>query len=331
MRAVVLAVLFAVSSPAVSTAQTLAGAEPIIDVAPVIVTGVQPGPGMWKVSKGEHVMWILGTQSPLPTGMEWVSRDVEAVLAQAQEVISAPNFIADADIGFFGKLALLPAFIGFRKNPGGRTLQEIVPAEMHARWLGLKHKYIGRDRGIEKWRPIFAAMELYGEAIEDSGLGFGSVVDPVVTKVAKERGITHTQPVVRVSIDEPKAALREFRTSTLDDIACFDKTLRRLETDIGAMTERANAWAVGDLDRLRALPVIDNSQTCVNAALQTGLAKKLGMDDAEARTERAWIEAAQNALARNRVTFATLPMQDVLRGDGYLARLAAAGYAVEAP
>lgn len=328
MRAVVLAVMLAVSSPAAPAVQV--GTEPIIDAAPVVVTGVQPGPGMWKVSRGDHAMWVLGTQSPLPEGIEWISRDVDAVLAEAQEVISPPHFIADADIGFFGKLALLPSLIGMRKNPQG-TLQEVLPADMYTRWQGLKRKYIGRDRGIEKWRPIFAAMELYGEAVEDSGLTFDDVVEPVIAQAVKSRGITHTRPTVRVNIDEPKAAIKEFRASELDDIACFDKTLQRLETDIGAMAERANAWAIGDLDMLRALPAIDNSRTCIDSALQTGLARKLGMADAEARTRAAWLEAAQTALARNRVTFATLPMRDLLRPDGYLAQLQAQGYTVEAP
>ena len=46
--------------------------EPVLEA--VVVTGVQPGPGLWKVSKGEHVLWILGTLSPLPNQMQWDSR-----------------------------------------------------------------------------------------------------------------------------------------------------------------------------------------------------------------------------------------------------------------
>jgi len=43
----------------------------------VLVTGVQPGPGMWKVSKGEHVLWVLGTLAPLPKHISWQSHDVQ--------------------------------------------------------------------------------------------------------------------------------------------------------------------------------------------------------------------------------------------------------------
>src|SRR5690348_2085441 len=30
----------------------------------VLVRGSQPGPGLWRVSKGDHTLWILGTLGP---------------------------------------------------------------------------------------------------------------------------------------------------------------------------------------------------------------------------------------------------------------------------
>jgi len=330
--------LFAVvltAVPLVSFAQSdalsQAQAAPIIDEAPVVVTGVQPGPGMWKVHKGDHTMWVLATQTPLPKKMEWVSRDVQAVLGQADEIIWTPGFVADADIGFFGKLALVPSLLGIRKNPDGRTLQEVVPADMYARWATLKRKYLGRDGDVEKWRPMFAAMELYQEAVDKSGMTFRGVVSPVVSEVAKARGIPITTPRVTVKIEEPRAAIKEFRKGALDDVACFDATLRRLETDLEAMAVRANAWAVGDVDTLRSLPVHDQNRTCMAAAMRTSVMRRHGADNFEARIEQAWLDAADKALAKNRVTFAMLSMQDVLRPDGMIAKLQAKGYEVEAP
>ena len=46
-----------------------AAGMPIRDEAPVVVSGEQPGPGLWRVEKDGHVMWVLGTQSPLPEHM----------------------------------------------------------------------------------------------------------------------------------------------------------------------------------------------------------------------------------------------------------------------
>ena len=41
----------------------------------VLVVGEQPGPGLWKVSSGEHVMWILGEISPCPRKVRWKSKN----------------------------------------------------------------------------------------------------------------------------------------------------------------------------------------------------------------------------------------------------------------
>src|SRR3982751_3974391 len=73
----------------------------------IVVSGEQPGPGLWKVSTGDHVLWILGTLTPLPKDMHWQSKEVEAAIASAQGVLDPPRVKIDADVGFFGKIALL--------------------------------------------------------------------------------------------------------------------------------------------------------------------------------------------------------------------------------
>src|SRR4030081_2734532 len=59
-----------------------------------VVTGEHEGPRLWKVrkpggpmSQGDHVLWILGTLTPLPKKLIWQSDSVEAVLQQSQEVV----------------------------------------------------------------------------------------------------------------------------------------------------------------------------------------------------------------------------------------------------
>jgi hypothetical protein len=321
--------LAAVSASAFAQTPSTSG-PPIRDLAPLVVSGVQPGPGLWKVRRGENTMWVLGTVSPLPRRMEWESRDVEKVIAQSQEVIEGPGVRIDADIGFFGKLVLAPKAFGARKNPDGQTLQQVVPPDMYARWLVLKHKYVGDDRSVESYRPILAAMELYQEAIKDTGLRQGGVVWPVVERLAKRYKVPRTETMVTVMIQDPKVALQELRVSKLEDLDCFSRTLQRLESDLGAMRERANAWAVGDLEALKALPYTDQNEACRRAASQSAVLRKR-TGDVEAQAAARWIGAAEAALAKNRVTFAVLPMRELLKPDGYVAKLRAKGYAVEEP
>lgn len=320
------------TSPAPATATVTAASDPDVrDLPTMVVTGVQPGPGLWKVSKGDHVLWVLGTLSPLPRGMEWDSKVVDATIAQSQEVLFSPSVSVGTDSGFFGNLALIPSALKARRNPDGKRLQDVVSPAQYARWQVLKARYIGSDRGIEQWRPVFAAMELYEKAIEKSGMSGRGVTGPRVSKMAKQHGIKTTNPVVKITIKNARKVLKEFATTTLDDGDCFARTLDRIETDIGTMRARANAWAIGDIQTLRELPYGNQFTACSAAFSSAELARKNGIADMSQQIESKWMSAAESALARNRSTFATLPIAELLKRDGYLAKLEAKGYEVEAP
>lgn len=303
----------------------------IRDLDTLVVTGEQPGPGLWKVTRGGHVLWILGTVTPLPKDMTWLSRQVEATIADSQEVIAPPSVSFGTELGVLRTMMLIPTALKARKNPDGKTLQEVVPADLYARWSALKARYIGRDGGVEKWRPIFAAQELYEAAIKRSGLSLKGVVQPVVDEAAKRHGVPVTQARVTLKIDDPKATLKEFADSAMDDRECFAKTLSRIETDLDAMRARGNAWAVGDIATLRTLPQGDQYRTCLDALAATGVAKRLDIADLRQRVAANWLAVAQDAIARNNSTFASLPVADLLESGGLLDTLREAGYTVEDP
>ena len=306
-------------------------AETIRDIDTVVVSGVQPGPGMWKVSRGEHVLWILGTLSPMPKNMSWLSRDVEATIAQSQEVLEPPSASIGTDLGMFRSMLLIPSALKARRNPDDKTLREVVPAELYARWLPLKARYIGSDRGVEKWRPVFAAQELYEAAMRRSDLSLKGIIWPVVERSAKEHKVKITSSKVELKIKDPKAVLKDFANTTLSDTDCFAKTLSRIEGDIEAMRARANAWAIGDIEALRALPQGDQYEVCLRAVTASGAAQRLGFGDLRERVVQSWLSSADKALLNNRTSFASLPIAELLKPDGYLARLQARGYTVEAP
>lgn len=297
----------------------------------ITVSGRQPGPGLWKVSKGEHVLWILGTLSPLPRGMEWDAQNVEEIVAGAQELILAPSVYIKSDVGFFGRLAMIPTAFKARKNPDGKLLQDLVPEADYARWQVLKARYIGNDRGIEQWRPIFAAFELYNRAIKASGMTTSSVVGERVGAIAKRAKLTTTSSRVELKITNAKGLLKEFTKTSLDDIQCFTLTLSRLENDVANMAARANAWATGDIASLRDLPFRNQFTACNAAFTEAALARKAGIQDLAQQMERKWMANAEAALARNASTFATLPIAELLKPDGYVAKLRAKGYVVESP
>lgn len=318
-------------SPQTVPIPTGVGADGIRTEEAVVVTGDQPGPGLWLVRKGGHDLWILGTLSPLPAKMQWQSRHVEDVIANAQEVIRGPSVSLTVKAGFFKSLMLLPSMLGARKNPDGKTLQEVVSPASYARWIALKARYIGNDRGIEKWRPLFAAQELYKEAMKDSGLDNAKSVWPVIDKAIEAHHPNVTVVKEQIVITDVKPLLKEWSKTTLDDLACFDNTMTRIETDLDAMRLRANAWATGDMAALQALPPPYQFDACRNAITEAGIGKRLGFGDLQKKVEAEWLAAVDVALDKNAVTFATLDMKDMLGANGYLAKLKAKGYLVLAP
>jgi uncharacterized protein YbaP (TraB family) len=314
-----------------ATAQPTGDEPRIVDIGAVVVSGAQPGPGMWKVSKGDHVLYILGTLSPLPKRMEWVSGEVEKTITQSQAVIDPPSVKLDAHIGFFRSMLLVPSLLKTRKNPDGKTLQQVVPANLYARWLQLKQRYMGSDGGVEKWRPIFAAQELYEAAIRKSGLDQKDVVGPIVASAAKRNNVARISTQTSFTLKDPKAAIAEFNKTALADTDCFAKTMVRIEGDLDAMRTRANAWAVGDVAALRTMSFDDQYVACTRAITESALAQKLGLGDVRAQVANTWLAAAQKSLDEHPVSFATLPLASLLREDGYLARLRARGDTIEEP
>lgn len=297
----------------------------------IVVSGEQPGPGMWKVSKDDHVLWILGTLSPLPEKMNWVSRDVEAIIAESQEVILMPNVSLSVKGGMIRGLFLLPSLMKARNNPDKEKLVDVVPPELYARWEVLKARYMGNGNSVEKRRPIFAAYELYESAIKRSGLSQKDIVTRVVKKAARRNKVEMVEPELDLRIESPGTALREFRKSPLDDIDCFAKTMSRIETDIEAMKLRGNAWATGDIKAILALPYTDQLQACSDAILKASVIEERGLDDMRPRIYSIWLTAAESALQRNASSFAILPMRLLLADDGLLTRLRDRGYAIEPP
>jgi uncharacterized protein YbaP (TraB family) len=312
------------------------GAAAPVEPEKFLAVGDQPGPGMWMVGNGTNVLWIVGSQSPLPKKMSWRAKGVEAVVAKAQEVLREPAMTLRADkVGFFTALTLVPAALEAKNNPDGATLADVLPPPLFARWEVLRDKYIDEarnpDNTVDRMRPMFAALQLQERAIAKSGMTTTGVVWPVIEAAAKKHNVKISEVAFSASIDNARAALKEFNSTRLADVDCFEKTLDRIETDLDAMRVRANAWAVGDVNALRSLSVSQQRAACEAAFRGASSLKILGALDVPAQLEAAWMTAAETALANNTVTLAVLPAHQLLSPEGYLAKLKAKGYAVLEP
>ncbi|HEY0584794.1 MAG TPA: TraB/GumN family protein [Pseudoduganella sp.] len=296
----------------------------------VVITGQRPGPGLWKVSKGEHVMYVFGDYAPLPVKMDWRSNEVESIIAKSQEYLPKPSF--GISVGWWGGIKMLPFAIGAKDNPNGGKLIDVLPAETYDRWQALKTKYIGKNDGIERERPMFVADTLYRQGLEKNGLTMRTGVYSKLDQLVKQYKVKVTPSNVETELESPSQALRAFKNSPGTDVLCFARTVERLESDLDAMRVRANAWAVGDMTKITSLSFVDREAACTDAILNNDAFKaNEKLKQAKETMRKNWLANAERALEANSSTFAVLSLAQLLDQEGPLAELQAKGYKVEAP
>ena len=290
----------------------------------VQVVGEQPGPGLWKVTKGAHVLWLLGTLDHVPKGMTWRSRQVQAAIGSSQQVLAnAPAVSASLNPVLLFRLYF--QWRGLQKDPDRTRLRDWLPAALYARFEALKARYDPHDARIEELRPPFAALRLYRRALDAAGLTRDNEIDRAVIELARR----HDVPVVRASVrvGDPLGTLKQLRAlSPALEVDCLATTVQRLESDLPLMQARARAWAVGDIAQLRSLPYPNQLEACVTALSAAPDVKALVRSAADA-----WMSAAESALDKDRVSFAIRPIYELLAPNGPLARFRAEGYLVEDP
>jgi hypothetical protein len=294
----------------------------------VLVTGERPGPGMWRVSRGDHDLWILATLVPLPKKMVWRSRAVEERIAASQALITPPEFTPD--IGFFRGMMLLPSLLQARHSPDGKTLEEELPHDLWIRWLALRVKYL--DHSDEKIRPVIAAFDLYLHAVDQVGLtDDDDQVWGVVRRIADVHHVPTIHVDLKVPLKDPKGDIRQLKEISREaEVGCLEKTMQRIETDLPSMVRRANLWSLGDIDGLRAMPFPNEAVACRNAFLSVPEFEAQA-SQIETSMNTMWLNAVDSALENNVSSFAVLPIRELFEADGLLAKLRIKGYTVLEP
>jgi len=301
----------------------------------VVVSGAVQGPGLWRVSDAQgHELWILATLTPLPANIEWHAAPTLAHVASAQQILWEPRLSLDVDAGLFKKLALGVRFKRTERNPDGKTLRDLLPAPTYERWERLRARYLPKERGLDKKRPIVAAQLLLNAAIKANGLRATNLaIRQPIMDAAKAHAVEELKPKIelRFSAKTAKAVAIEVRHVALRDVECMQATLDAVERDLPRMLTNANAWATGELDRVEFQQLQRRNRLCVDVFSESELAQRYGLPDVRQSIHERWLDEARAALARNQNTLAVVRLEALLGADGYLARLRSAGYRIEAP
>lgn len=301
------------------------------ELQPVVISARPAGPALWKVSSGDHVLWVLATVPVAPKHFNWRSEEVERVLASSRSLLGSPGIMPDAKIGVFSMMGLLPMVIHIGNLPDNGTLQTTLPAPLYARWVMLRQRYMDDSRRFEHLRPFVAVEKLKSRAYAQAGLvEEGDEIESAVKKLAKKHRVPEVDTQYHLFIKDPKTLIRDFKAISMDESACFSYELDALEHTLLTASSQSEAWAMGDVARLKS-SVDEAADPCWQGLDSSPLEKDLGVHDIEASVNDAWLAAAEKALADDQQSFALLELADVVEPNGLLSKLQARGYTVEAP
>ena len=289
-------------------AQDLSSGEP----ETVLVQGERPGPGLWRISRDGHVLWLLGTHSPLPVYMTWRSEQVETAISESNEVL-----------GTYAVSLKVPAEMqAINRKP----LKSVLSSRSYKQWQQLKQKYLGDQLPTEKLLPAEAAILLQSSAYRRAGLVDSLDTWRTIYGLARDYKI----PVHRMDYEIDLGTAKPSKPDARRGVTYLEQTMQRLDGDIKQAVARANAWANGDIEQLRSLAEADASYASLLARSWPYLTKEQS-DSVAQQAENRLVSELDRALRRNQTTFAGLPIYIVFKNDGPLAAMRTLGCVVEEP
>jgi uncharacterized protein YbaP (TraB family) len=200
-----------------------------------------------------------------------------------------------------------------------------LPANLYTRYTVLRDKYLPKEDKLERQRPAIVAVRLYAEALEATGLTYGGEnIQKTIERIARRARVERVDTEIKVSVPDLLDGAAELSAEA--EIECFATILSSIETDLPARAARARAWATGDIAGLRDLDFPDIRGDCLSFAASSAMLRQMLED-----SSNQWLAAAENALAVNKSTFATLDIRDLVGADGLLAQLRERGYEVREP
>jgi uncharacterized protein YbaP (TraB family) len=285
----------------------------------MVVTGERPGPGLWHVHRGTAQVWIMGSMSPLPKGITWRSKQVEQLLDSTNQVLVQKPF----EIGIARILWLLITERSVLMLTGGKRLKDVLPAELHARFATQRAKYTSDPNKWERFRPLIAAAFLQQAAFHQVGLSTRVDLGAAMRALAKKHHVG-VEEIKIAGVSDVMEALKTLPPAT--ENTCVAASLVTIESDLPRLVDRAQAWADGNVERIKKLREPAEVDAC-RAALDAGA----GAADLIARMRRTWLSTIEAHSENGEVTVAVINIDMLLEPGGLLDELRAKGYEVDAP
>jgi uncharacterized protein YbaP (TraB family) len=278
----------------------------------VVVRGkAAAGPALWRVTKGDSQVIILGILPVFPKKQAWSTKRVEGALRGANRLITP----ADSSTGI-GDAWMMMSKKGL---PNRQSLKDALPLELYTRYettakrAGVPIKDFARDK------PIWAGARLRREVLQKQALSDDATL-ATVRRLATQAGVP-VKAAGRYDIGPIFKAVNAMNDKAGQD--CLRYTLDDIDFDLDRAPLAAKAWAVGDIATVRR-----HYQGSVLMKCLSGSPKATAMMD---RSVTDSARAVTTALQKPGKTVAVFPLALLLRKGGVLDHLRAQGYDVSNP
>ena len=295
-----------------------AAIEAPLDTSAVVeeltVTGIPPGPPLWRVKRGESEVVILGGLTPLPHMLQWSSPRLDRALEGANRLLVPPQ--DQVRLTDLPGLALRMASL---RQPLGRKLEADLSPALRERFVRTREGLgIGPGR-YAHWKPAIAGFLLIADFREKYGLSTGKPTTTVMRR-AQALGVK-IQPMADISWGAMVKSASVMKAPAHE--ACLTAALNDLDAEAARARPLAKAWAAGDLATVKGGITANLLDQCL---LQLASASAL-LDQGTRQS----VEAIDAALAKPGKTVAIIDLKFLLRSGGVLDRLKAQGAEVSVP
>ncbi len=312
VQAVACAIMLAAAFPA--NAQTVpdaapAPAKPWSDITEVVVRAHVPGPAMWKLTRGESTVWVMGTLHVSPKAVPWDATRFKRILDGAH-VLILPRVVNDDTVSEQDM-----------ELAGSKQLSDVVSPATYARFKTAlqRENFDGLPTGLA-YQPAWAGAWLIVRVYEAHGITT-HIVPPEVARYAAQSRV----PIKYVDRHTTRLQVRQY--SQIDPTtgeACLNDYLDSIDHDIATTDDMGKSWAEGDVSSILAHHREPAWVTCFLSQPKFGdLYEKYAVDD--------MVKAADNALKTPGKSVAVMPLSDLLRKDGILDQLRAEGVVISSP
>lgn len=310
VQAAACAAMLAAAFPAnAQTAPDAAPAKPWSDITEVVVRAHVPGPAMWKLTRGESTVWVMGTLQVAPQALSWDATRFQRILNGAHVLILPRVFNDD------------PASEQDMELPGSKQLSDVVSPATYARFKAVlqRENFDGLPTGLA-YQPAWAGAWLLLRVYDAHGITT-HIVPPQVAGYATQSRV----PIKYVDRHTTRLQARQYgQIDPATGEACLNDYLDSIDHDVATTDEMGKAWAEGDVSSILAHHREPAWVACFLSQPKFGdLYENYAVDD--------MVKAAENALKTPGKSVAVMPLSDLLRKDGILDRLRAEGVTITAP